>query len=1571
MLLLALFPAYDYASAGEANRTITTKHDFQLVWGSEKALGKEWDSASLQNGHHILAKGSPMVPAISVQLKFEAPVDKINVKYPGFEEFLNIELAPCPSPISLGLNQTRDEREYNKDLYEKDTWVPEEEYKLTYLGKDLSEGEFWCYSLELRPFRYNPGKRTARFSTSADVDITLEEVQRTNRAPEDTIKYIVIGNTSAETAFDQFIEWKTEKGTPAAYYTLDHINSTFTGSDLPERIKNFTAWAHAELGTDYFLLAGDHDVVPPRYVKDPTGSGSMPSDIYYMCLDGTWDVDGDKIFGEIGDLDDTIPDVQVGRLTVQIIPELQQKCQEIIAYQCGNDTGPWCGNSTMIGAQLTSDYPDDAYVKMEYLRTENLQGIFSSFDGLYTYTGNLDTAAISSSINDGTSLICLLSHGDSYRWWEYTGSFTKIYGKNDANILTNNGKKPVIFAVACSTNQYDRSDKKNCLGEEFTNLPGMGAIAYIGSPRTASAWDVTPTYGPCTDGLQMDYCQALEDGEYVIGNTFTDMLSTYATNWAFLFNNDSDNGKLCTKEWMQITLLGDPEVDMWTSEPTEMDIQCPEYFLDQGGDVPIRVTSGGAPVEGAKVCMQGQGIYLTTETDAKGWGNLSLGEDQKGTVTISVTAHDHLPNTQTVMELARLWNQNKDLYYDDLQIAVDNADDGDVIQASSGMLLGDAVFTKNLTIIGAGAGVTKILGQGNGPVLLVQGVSCRFEGFSIIAEDGIGIKATPSVDLEGVSVYGCTCGVRVDGSTTSRISNCSIFGNTEAGIYLKNCQNTIITNNSVYANSKGLVIEGGSSNQLEGNTLMLNEGNGILLQGSTGNILGNNSLIKNAVNLKVSGDGTQMDQDIPETNLVNGRIVYYSYGEADSTIQNMVYGHVTLANAGNISLDNITVYYGDGVSIHGSNDVNFADSSFVECPTGLAISDSNCSLSSCDFHNVDTGISMQEGSVNIQGGTLTSFGTGINIGGGSFEIAGASFDMGSTAVSLGSDAVPCIISQCTFANTSTGISISNQGNALYSNDLTGTGIPFTINDNLYQQIIPENNTINGDQIIYLANADETVISGQTMGMLYMANCRDVIIDDCMINDGKGISAYDCTGIELDNVTIDGYAGIALSRCLDANVSRCNIYNASTGLELGSYSAMARVVNCTIACCVVGIGLGGYTSMVEVIGNAIHHCDVGIAMSSTTKDIAMYNSIHTNGIGVRFIDAPSNDFQNNTLTGNGIAMCLQSSLGNTINYNNFGGSSSFAIHALDNAPGSVDARWNYWGNFTGPAHAGNPGGCGENVTDLVDYSNWLGAPVSYSLGLSRLPGDIIVGEYRPYIQLIELDLMAGSCCDVELTGPEWLELRNGRITGRPLHWDVGEHLIRVQVEDCFGGERSMDIKLTVEPAKELFEVKANWEGDCRVIIQGPEGSITLSKHSLADSMVNAYAQRTEDGAVVYIYEPGEIENYCTVITANQESTAELRFIHAEAIMETGIRHLDTGQRERYVASHESGTITCWSDADNDGEYESQVLLNWHGAEEDMADSGIWAWIGSGLLLFAVLAFLFWKGLNSKGRFRRRD
>lgn len=123
------------------------------------------------------------------------------------------------------------------------------------------------------------------------------------------IDYVIITNEELKERFQQISDWKTKKGLPAVVRTVEWINNHYAGCDGAEKIRNFIIDANIKWGTIWFLLGGDENIVPLRYVwhspwdhwqlldLKPNGE-FIPSDMYFACLDGNWNADGDATFGE-------------------------------------------------------------------------------------------------------------------------------------------------------------------------------------------------------------------------------------------------------------------------------------------------------------------------------------------------------------------------------------------------------------------------------------------------------------------------------------------------------------------------------------------------------------------------------------------------------------------------------------------------------------------------------------------------------------------------------------------------------------------------------------------------------------------------------------------------------------------------------------------------------------------------------------------------------------------------------------------------------------------------------------------------------------------------------------------------------------------------------------------------------------------------------------------------------------------------------------------------------------------------------------------------------------------------
>ncbi|MCK4306474.1 MAG: right-handed parallel beta-helix repeat-containing protein, partial [Candidatus Eisenbacteria sp.] len=102
-----------------------------------------------------------------------------------------------------------------------------------------------------------------------------------------------------------------------------------------------------------------------------------------------------------------------------------------------------------------------------------------------------------------------------------------------------------------------------------------------------------------------------------------------------------------------------------------------------------------------------------------------------------------------------------------------------------------------------------------------------------------------------------------------------------------------------------------------------------------------------------------------------------------------------------------------------------------------------------------------------------------------------------------------------------------------------------------------------------------------------------------------------------------------------------------------------------------------------------------------------------GEGIEIYNGAYVDVLGNILEGNGTGIQVKESdcTGIVANYNNISGNTTYGVEAVSITSGPLDATLNWWGDASGPYHpTTNPGGTGDEVSDNVGYSPWLGAPL---------------------------------------------------------------------------------------------------------------------------------------------------------------------------------------------------------------------------------------------------------------------
>ncbi len=172
----------------------------------------------------------------------------------------------------------------------------------------------------------------------------------------DDYQLLIITPAQFVSNFQELIDVYLERGIKTQVVTRETINTSGTGQDLTEKVRNYIIQEYQDHSVEYVLLGGDVEHVPYRgfYCYAVSGSGyednNIPADLYYSALDGNWNTDGDNSWGEPGE-DDLLPEIAVGRFSFSNVTELNNMLHKTISYQNNPVLGEF-NNALMAGEWL-------------------------------------------------------------------------------------------------------------------------------------------------------------------------------------------------------------------------------------------------------------------------------------------------------------------------------------------------------------------------------------------------------------------------------------------------------------------------------------------------------------------------------------------------------------------------------------------------------------------------------------------------------------------------------------------------------------------------------------------------------------------------------------------------------------------------------------------------------------------------------------------------------------------------------------------------------------------------------------------------------------------------------------------------------------------------------------------------------------------------------------------------------------------------------------------------------------------------------------------------------------------
>ncbi len=496
----------------------------------------------------------------------------------------------------------------------------------------------------LRRVVENPGLSSAYATAAPLLDETDEG--------EDVVHYLIVTSPAFAPYFQPLADLRVRCGMRARIVDTAWISANYTGADLQEKIRNFIRFAYENWDTRYVLLGGDDEVIPHRgfYVKvGMTADVNIPSDLYYACLDGTWNTDGDAYYGEPGE-EDLLSEVIVGRLPVDSPEEIENVIGKISSYTL-SPVPEQCRSAGLFGELLWSVSGVDTWgsdYKNEILLGSSswgftTAGVPAGFSTPLLYDSESYTWSTSdalSILNGGVNLVNHCGHSNLY-------SVMRI-ATGDVPSLTNDGVSAgffICYSQGCYAASFDNRDEagtvhaEDCIAEALVTGE-RGAVAFIGNTRLG--WDAPGSTCGVSQLFDRQFFDALfGEGITRLGDALDDSrldnvsyIGYEAVRWVYY--------GMC--------LLGDPALSVWTDTPRPLAVEHDSVVFAGQGGFEVRVSDGGGPLPGALASLNAPppGAYCAAVTDDAGTALLQPRPLGTGSVLLSVVSPNHYPHADTL-----------------------------------------------------------------------------------------------------------------------------------------------------------------------------------------------------------------------------------------------------------------------------------------------------------------------------------------------------------------------------------------------------------------------------------------------------------------------------------------------------------------------------------------------------------------------------------------------------------------------------------------------------------------------------------------------------------------------------------------------------------------------------------------------------------------------------------------------------------------------------------------------------------------------------------------------------------
>ena len=399
---------------------------------------------------------------------------------------------------------------------------------------------------------------------------------------DEVVEMLVITNQALDSSFQVFAAFKNAQGIPTKIVYMDRILSNYGGIDAPDKIRNCIRDYYQNHGLEYVLLAGDNEIVPKRSLSARVGGTidhDMAADLYYGCLDGTWDNNGNRIYGEPGE-EDLNGEVFPGRAAVDSRREADNFIHKQIAYQ-KSPVAAELAKAIMVGEDLEwqswgADYKEEIRLGSS-AHGHSTVGFPVQFevDTLYDRPGYHWSAMydLLPILNQGPQLVNHLGHANNTYALKFGGA--NISDNNCANNGINHNYY-IIYSQGCYCNSWDNrlpdggNTPSDAIAEAWTTIAN-GAVCFIGNTRYG--WGSYSNTNGASQYFDREFFDAIfAEGIYQIGvahqvskEEANSVIGMGALRWCYY----------------ECCLLGDPSLEIWTDIPQTITVTC-DTFINLG-----------------------------------------------------------------------------------------------------------------------------------------------------------------------------------------------------------------------------------------------------------------------------------------------------------------------------------------------------------------------------------------------------------------------------------------------------------------------------------------------------------------------------------------------------------------------------------------------------------------------------------------------------------------------------------------------------------------------------------------------------------------------------------------------------------------------------------------------------------------------------------------------------------------------------------------------------------------------------------------------------------------------------